>query len=77
MSGIYHNQIRRIVMTEHVIAKMREFVNACEFESTQEAVESGMGIVGGEIMIMFHPLYEEYVLSKNFLVKLDGAGVMV
>lgn len=64
-------------MTEQVITKMREFVNACEFESTQEAVESGMGIAAGEIMIVFHPLYAEYVLSKNFLVKHDGVGVSV
>jgi len=54
-------------MNEEILDAVEKFVCECEFEATHEAVEAGFGIVGWEIMIVFHPLYEQYVLSKEFL----------
>lgn len=63
-------------MSDHVLHAIRKFVSECEFESTQEAVEAGFGVIGWEIMIVFHPLYDQYVLSKQFLMDYEKQVVV-
>lgn len=64
-------------MTQEQFDDLEKFVCECEFEATQEAVESGMGIVGWEIMIMFHPLYDDYLNVITFLDMFSSEDVRV
>lgn len=60
------------MFNKETIAALREFVRACENEAIEEAVDAGFGVNGKDVMIVFHPLYEQYTLCSEFLNNIDG-----